>query len=194
MEKELNLLVHLLENREDRIRGAYRYIRGTVGSHEVTLTQCGIGKVNAALATRAVINECEPELVINTGVAGGTGEAGVLDVVVGNAVAYHDVYMPGSERGQVEGLPRLFTAPQEILKLPVVSSGAVKTGLIASGDQFVDSVEQLRQIMELYPDALAVDMESAAVAQTCWLAGVRFLALRVVSDTPGHEEIGRAHV
>lgn len=64
----------------------------------------------------------------------------------------------------------------------------VKRGLIASGDQFVDSVESLAAIKEIYPEVMAVDMESAAIAQACYLKGVPFVSIRVISDTPGEAD------
>ena len=61
----------------------------------------------------------------------------------------------------------------------------VKEGLLASGDIFVDNPDDLRRILALYPDAKAVDMESAAIAQVCYIKNVPFVCIRVVSDTPG---------
>jgi len=62
---------------------------------------------------------------------------------------------------------------------------SVKEGLLASGDIFVDNPDDLRRILDLYPDAKAVDMESAAIAQVCYIKNVPFVCIRVVSDTPG---------
>lgn len=60
---------------------------------------------------------------------------------------------------------------------------AVK-GLICSGDIFIDSPEQIEDICEVYPDALAVDMESAAVMQTAASQGIPCAVIRVISDSP----------
>lgn len=153
--------------------------------------QCGIGKVNAAARTMTMISLFAPDLVISTGVAGGTGsDAGVLDVVVGEQTAYHDVWCGTPNLpGQVQGLPARFDAPAQILALPCLApSSRVKRGLIATGDQFVDSVERLDAIRKIYPEVMAVDMESAAIAQVCHICGVDFISVRVVSDTPGAEE------
>jgi adenosylhomocysteine nucleosidase len=61
----------------------------------------------------------------------------------------------------------------------------VKHGLIASGDIFVSRREDIDRIKALYPDVMAVDMESAAIAHVCHLKSVPFVCIRVVSDTPG---------
>ena len=59
---------------------------------------------------------------------------------------------------------------------------AVHHGLVLSGDRFVCSAEASRELLERFPDALAVEMEGAAVAQVCADFGVPFAVLRVVSD------------
>ena len=182
MGKELKLLLPLLEDhKEIRING-FGIHTGVISGVEVALMQSGIGKVNAAVGTLTLIDTFHPALVINSGVAGGTGGgAGVLDVVVATEVAYHDVWCgPGNEWGTVEGCPRFFKAAA----LPVEGENVVK-GLIASGDVFVSSPEVLGRILELYPAAVACDMESGAIAQVCHLKGVPFSVIRVISDTPG---------
>lgn len=188
MDKELKLLLHLLKDHTKVTTDGYTFHTGIIGDRNVVAMQCGIGKVNAALSTSALIENYHPALIINTGVAGGTGNAaGILDVVVGDRVAYHDVWCgPGTEWGQAAGCPLYFDAPSYITSLPSLNDAPnVRHGLICSGDIFVSSVETLNAIRNHFPDVMAVDMESAAVAQTCYLARVPFIAIRVVSDTPG---------
>ena len=84
-------------------------------------------------------------------------------------------------------MPMYFEAPAEVLA-KIDESGHVKKGLIASGDQFVDNAGELARIKTLYHDVLAVDMESAAIAQVCHIKGVPFTSIRVVSDTPGEAD------
>ena len=109
MSKELALLLHNIED-ESRVTVNNRnFYIGRIGRHEVVLAQCGIGKVNAAVGTLTLIENFHPSLIINTGVAGGTGMgARVMDVVVATAVAYHDVWCgPDTEWGQAADCPRL---------------------------------------------------------------------------------------
>lgn len=191
MQKELNLLLPLVNDYKSRSVNGITLYEGSLGSHEVTLMQCGIGKVNAAIGAMTLIDAARPGIVINTGVAGGTGNgARVLDVVVGDRVAYHDVWCGpcGAPRGCVQGLPQYFEAPATLLESPVFDREGVRRGLIASGDQFVDSVSALAAIKAIYPDVMAVDMESAAIAQACYLKDVPFLSIRVISDTPGEAD------
>jgi adenosylhomocysteine nucleosidase len=42
----------------------------------------------------------------------------------------------------------------------------------------------MRSIIEKFPDARAVDMESCAIAQTCYINKVPFISFRVISDIP----------
>ena len=57
-----------------------------------------------------------------------------------------------------------------------------------TGDQFITNRTELDTIKQRFPDGLAVDMESAAIAQTCYLYNVPFLSFRIISDTPGGED------
>lgn len=184
MSKELNLLLPLLENHSRTTINDVEFHTGNIGRHQIVAMQCGIGKVNAAVGALSLTDTFHPDLVINTGVAGGTGAADVLDVVIGTGVGYHDLWCgPGTAPGQVPGCPQLF--PCALPAQYIDRLEGVKRGVIASGDVFVTEEEQVRRILEMYPDAKAVDMESAAIAQVCYMKNVPFVAMRVISDTPG---------
>lgn len=166
--------------------GGCEFHRGKVGRHDVIAMQCGIGKVNAAIGTLTLVNSFLPDFVINSGVAGGADQSiSVMDVVAGARVAYHDVWCgPESELGQVQGLPLYFEGAKRLLDL-VPNREGIHKGLICSGDQFIDTLDAVSRIKGNFPEALAVDMESGAIAQVCHLNKVPFLALRVISDSPG---------
>ena len=81
MQKELDLLLPLLESAQVTTVNGFTFHQGNIGSASIIAMKCGIGKVNAALGTMTMIDLFSPELVINTGVAGGTGgNAGVAIV------------------------------------------------------------------------------------------------------------------
>ena len=61
-------------------------------------------------------------------------------------------------------------------------------GLICTGDKFITDREELNVIKQNFPEGLAVDMESAAIAQVCYLYQVPFISFRIISDTPGAEK------
>ncbi len=191
MDKELALLLHLLENPQHTETNSFGFHTGKIGQAEIVAMKCGIGKVNAAMGTMTLIDLFSPDLVINTGVAGGTGgNAGVLDIVVGTRIAYHDVWCgPGTEWGDAAGCPRFFHTDETVNSLPCLHEGdTVKHGLVASGDIFVSDPEVVARIRRLYPEVDAVDMESAAIAQVCYLRQVPFACMRVISDTPGTDD------
>ncbi|MCM1517771.1 MAG: 5'-methylthioadenosine/adenosylhomocysteine nucleosidase [Pseudoflavonifractor sp.] len=190
MGKEMDLLLPLLTDAAEETVDGIMFHTGRIGSREIVAMQCGIGKVNAAIGALTLINRYSPDLVVNTGVAGGAGNAaGILDVVVADRVAYHDVWCgPGTEPGDAAGCPRFFTTAPTVLALPCLDRSGVRVGLIASGDIFVSRPDEVERIKTLYPDALAVDMESAAIAQVCYLRQVPFACIRVISDTPGAAE------
>lgn len=172
-----------------------RCVLGRLGANEVVLAETGIGKVNATVGACEVIREFRPDCVVSTGVAGGIDTSlRVMDVVVASEVAYHDVECGfGYGRGHMQGLPPRFPAAPGLLESAKAAAARlpaetrVSFGLICSGDQFISDLAQLRTIKSTFPEALAVEMESAALAHTCHLFGVPFLGLRVISDIPGVE-------
>ena len=60
----------------------------------------------------------------------------------------------------------------------------VVSGLTVSGEWFVDSREKMQSILDHFPGATAVDMESTSIAQTCFLYNVPFISFRIISDIP----------
>lgn len=173
--------------------GSFRYVEGTLGANEVVLTQCGIGKVNAAVGACELLRRYGPDCVLSTGVAGGIDAClRVGDVVASAWLTYHDVWCgEGNEDGQVQGLPARFEGDPVLLGCALALDGApglesrIRAGLMCTGDRFVTSRSELESIKARFPDGLAVDMESAALAQTCYLFDTPFLSFRIVSDTPG---------
>ena len=163
----------------------------------VLVQKCGIGKVNAALGAQRMINEFHPDVIISSGCAGGNGDdVNIQDVVVSSELCYHDVYCGtaidnSTVYGQVQGLPARYQADPRLLskatnaQLSTLNSQLkIIPGLIVTGDWFVDSKEKMREIIGHFPEAKAVDMESCAIAQTCYINHVPFISFRVISDIP----------
>ena len=161
----------------------------------VIVRKCGIGKVNAALGAQQMINEFHPDVIISSGCAGGNGDdINIQDVIVSSELCYHDVYCgraidDTTQYGQVQGLPARFQADPYLLRkskeLKVNNENIkIHAGLVVTGDWFVDTKEKMRSIIGLFPDAKAVDMESCAIAQTCYINKVPFISFRVISDIP----------
>ena len=193
MGSERSRIQRLFKNvRESTATPEKVYYVGELGRNEAVLAETGIGKVNAAIGAVELIRAWHPDCLISTGVAGGIDASlGVMDVVVGAEVVYHDVVCgPGNVPGQVQGLPPSFAGDPRLLACAKSIAGTeskVAAGLICSGDQFITGREHLEAIKARHPAGLAVDMESGALAQVCHIYGVPFLSFRILSDTPGAE-------
>lgn len=194
MQSEHDLLASLLDNKHTQQINNFSYLHGTMGTHEVILLQCGIGKVNATIGTVELIKNYAPSCIISTGVAGGIDTClSVMDVVVSEQTVYHDVWCGmGCEHGQIQGLPTFFKAAPNLveaaLSLNKTQTTKIHSGLICTGDQFITSRTELDTIKTNFPQGLAVDMESCAIAHTCHIYGVPFVSFRIISDTPGVDE------
>jgi adenosylhomocysteine nucleosidase len=188
MEKEMAHLQALIEGAVVEEYLGKTFVCGRIGEKEVVMQQCGIGKVNAAIGTMEMIYHYSPDLIVSSGCAGGADtNLKVTDVVVGTTYTFHDVYC-GSEvaYGQMVGMPVCYHADERLVKtaLNLGNDVRVHAGMIVSGDWFVDSKDKMREILSHFPDATAVDMESCAIAQTCYLCHVPFVSFRVISDIP----------
>ena len=172
-----------------------RQLQQVFKDSDVLVQKCGIGKVNAALGAQRMINEFHPDCIISSGCAGGNGDdVNIQDVVVSSELCYHDVYCGTAIDnttiyGQVQGLPARYQAdPHLLAKANALDCGVkIHPGLIVTGDWFVDSKDKMRDIIGHFPDAKAVDMESCAIAQTCYINKVPFISFRVISDMPLHD-------
>ena len=189
MSVEYRQVAAMLHDAETVQSGPQEFLVGKVGESRVVLLQCGIGKTNAATGVTNLIMTFSPNYIISTGVAGGIDtELDVMDVVIGKEVCYHDVYCGDNcDPGQVQGLPKFFNGDEGLVAVATSLKADVHIvpGLICTGDQFVTNRDELDAIKAKYPQGLAVDMESAAIAQVCHLWGIPFLSFRIISDTPG---------
>lgn len=155
------------------------------------LIETGIGKVHAALATQLAIVRYQPQLLVNVGVSGGLyAGAQVGDLCLSTAYRYHDVWCgEGNERGQVQGMPAQYSA--DAVAMATVAKQLripLHEGLLLCGDTFIPDADHLRAFAQQHPDLIAVDMESAAIAQTAYLYHTPLVSLRIVSDTPLTEQ------
>ncbi|MCT8390112.1 5'-methylthioadenosine/adenosylhomocysteine nucleosidase [Leuconostoc holzapfelii] len=183
MAEEKIALIAALENVTTKQHGGTEITSGHYRGHEVILTESGIGKVAAASATALMIDNFQPDLVVNTGSAGALdSDLKIGDEVVGTQVAYSDVDVTvfGYAFGQVPNKPLFYEADPTVVK-DFEQLAAVKEGLIVSGDQFVQDAAKQR-ILSHFPNALVAEMEAAAVAQVAYQFGTPFIVLRGVSD------------
>ena len=188
MDKEFAQLQTLATGLKEETHDGRKFLTGRIGNNTVVMQQCGIGKVNSAIGAVEMIDNYHPDLVISTGVAGGADTSlEVTDVVVSTECCYHDVYCGDEcQPGQVLGMPQRFACPEELAKkaTSLTCPTHVHSGLIVSGDWFVNSREKMRSILDQFPDAMAVDMESCSIAHACHVYHTPFISFRIISDIP----------
>lgn len=195
MEEEVVALRESIDNAQTTTIANSEYTTGTYEGKEVVLLKSGIGKTNAAMGTAILLQQFKPDVVINTGSAGGYGDAlEVGSIVISDEVRHHDVdaRVFGYEWGQVPQMPAAYIADAKLQQIAVEAVAEVgehksKVGLIASGDSFMSDPVRVAAVQEHFPNVMAMEMEAAAVAQVCYQFGVPFVVIRALSDIAGKE-------
>ena len=194
MEQEVTLLRDKIENRQTLTLAGCEIYTGTLNGVEVALLKSGIGKTAAALGTTLLLELCKPDVVINTGSAGGLAASlKVGDIVVSDEVRYHDADVTafGYEPGQMAGCPAAFVADEKLIAaaeqvINKLDLNAVR-GLVVSGDAFINGAEPLARIRTTFPQAIAVEMEATAIGHVCHQFKVPFVVVRAISDVADKE-------
>ncbi len=190
MAKEIDDIVASLERPETQTFCGIRYTCGELCGVRVVAAKCGIGKVFAALCAAVMIDRYHPDLVLNIGVAGALREdLDIADIVIADSAVEHDIDTTpiGDPPGLVSGpnvvhMPVSAEARQALLRSAARLGMKAVTGAIATGDQFIERLEDKRRLAGVF-GAAACDMEGGAIAQVAMTAGVPYAACRAVSDT-----------
>jgi adenosylhomocysteine nucleosidase len=177
--------------------------RGRLAGRDVILVLSGVGKVAAATTAALLLDRFEVRALLFTGVAGGLGDGvQVGDVVVARQLLQHDMdasplfprwEVPLSGRSRFDAdadwAARLAAAARRVLAAPPpglasfgISGPRLHEGLVISGDRFVSSAPECARLHADLPDALAVEMEGAALAQVAHDFGRPCAVLRTISD------------
>ncbi len=216
MHQELRALLPLLQATRVERRAGRECHLGRIDGRDVLLVLCGIGKVAAATTTAVLLDGMGVGSLLFTGVAGGLAPGvRVGDVVIGRTLLQHDmdasplfaryeVPLTGRSRFAADtgmsdalatGCDRVLRLPHAALKrFGITDLPRRHDGLVISGDRFVATAAESRALREALPDALAVEMEGAAVAQVCADFDRPFALLRTVSDRAddaAHVDFGR---
>lgn len=189
---EVEGLTKLLDNKVEKTYAKMKYVSGTINGKEVVMTECGIGKVNAAMSTQVMIDHYNVDVIVNSGIAGSISrKLKIGDIVISEDCVQHD--FDGTQMGDPKGLiqfndetridipvskritQKLFDACKDL------ENTNVMCGTIATGDIFVAKKEMRSAIAKEF-NALACEMEGAAVAQVCYRNGVECAVLRCISD------------
>ncbi|MDF1486030.1 5'-methylthioadenosine/adenosylhomocysteine nucleosidase [Ramlibacter sp. H39-3-26] len=208
MQEELGALLALMPDGR-RVRAAGRdFWCGHLHGQPVVAVLSRIGKVAAATTATVLAERFGVRAIVFTGVAGGLAPGvAVGDVVVAAGLLQHDldaspifpkyeVPLLGRARFDADGAiaDALAGAAHALLREPAALLGAqavaafglhaprVHRGLVVSGDRFVSTAAESAALRHALPDALAVEMEGAAVAQVCHDYGLPFAAVRTISD------------
>jgi adenosylhomocysteine nucleosidase len=202
MEDELSFLRKTMGKFTSQKIGELEFYTGKIENQDITVLQCGIGKVNAAVGCALLIQQFKPRYIVNTGSAGGIkADLKVGDAIISTGLVYHDVdvtafnYAPG----QLPGQPQIFPADEKLVKLAEDAVDELKKekvlpdsfnhcrGLIGSGDVFMHDPERIAAMRKTFPDIAAVEMEGTAIAHCCRLFSVPVLVIRALSDIAGVE-------
>lgn len=189
---EVEGIAALLENKKEEIYAKMKYTSGTINGKEVVMTECGIGKVNAAMSTQVMIDRYNPDVIINSGIAGSVSrELKIGDIVISKDCVQHD--FDGTQMGDPKGLIQYNDETR--IDIPVNSDTAQKLfdackdlentnvilGRIATGDIFVAEKNMRQSIADEF-SAVACEMEGGAVAQVCYRNNIPCAVLRCISD------------
>ncbi|BFT31301.1 5'-methylthioadenosine/S-adenosylhomocysteine nucleosidase [Alteromonas sp. D210916BOD_24] len=193
MDEEVALLKASLHDLQETQWKHLTFYVGHLNGIEVVLVKCGIGKVAAAIATAVLIEQYAPDAVVNTGSAGGFDQnLSIGDLVIASHVIHHDVDLThfGYKLGQCAGMPEQYSCDDVLINTAKQAAAEIAslqstTGLICTGDAFIGSDDAVAELRKNFPDMKAVEMEGAAIGQTCHLLGTPFLVIRSLSDIAG---------
>jgi adenosylhomocysteine nucleosidase len=197
MDEEISeFLAHGIISRKSQ-RKCFCVYEASLFDYPVIIIKCGVGKVFASLITQYAIGEYQPSAVISTGVAGSLSEKlSIGDVVVSSDCVHHDMDARalGFERGRIPYTEARFFAADKNLAKSALSADLesrdhkIVSGRILTGDQFISGVrgENHRYLTEELK-GMAVDMETAAIGQVCFVNEIPFVSVRTISDNADHE-------
>ncbi|MCC7118142.1 MAG: 5'-methylthioadenosine/adenosylhomocysteine nucleosidase [Anaerolineales bacterium] len=214
MDEELISIRAFMQGLKKIETGKRLFWSGAADGHEIYLTRCDPGKVNAAIATQQMLDLFSVELLFNMGSSGAlTPELEVGDLVIAAELIQHDFDLtdwglaPGEllfdvfvskPAGQLQfRKQQTFSADERLTALALkVSQGVslsplagyapkIYSGRILSGDQFIGRVEKAQWLWDTHR-GLCADMEAAAIAHVCQVNQVPFLCVRAISDKADH--------
>ncbi|MBX3655782.1 MAG: 5'-methylthioadenosine/adenosylhomocysteine nucleosidase [Ramlibacter sp.] len=208
MHEELAAVLALMPDEHKRVIAGREFWSGHLQGHEVVVVLSRVGKVAAATTATVLLERLAVRRIVFTGVAGGLADGvQVGDVVLAGSFLQHDldaspifpryeVPLYGRSRFETDhGLSVVLgQAATQVLADPLVALGPeavaefglsaprLHRGLVISGDRFVATSAESAALRQALPEALAVEMEGAAIAQVCHDYGVPFAAVRTISD------------
>ena len=194
MDVEIDRLKEASEITRKVVKADMEFCEGRLGSTDVVIAKCGMGKVNSGICAQILIDTFNVSHVINTGVAGALNDdLNIGDIVVAHDAVQHDfdVTRLGFKAGEIPYTGKYAfecdkTLIEKALKAvhAVVPDVTVIEGRACAGDQFISKKERFDEIISTFK-ADSVEMESGAIGQVCYLNHVPFVVIRAISDKPG---------
>lgn len=191
MESEVAKLKEIMKEVTVTRVASMEFYKGNLNGKEAVVVQAGVGKVNAACCTQALLDHFSVSCVINTGIAGSLqNKIDIGDIVLATDTIEHDMDATifGYSLGQVPGMEvRSFQADEQLRKIArecceeVNPDIHVYEGRVVSGDQFISSKEKKAWLIDNY-EGYCAEMEGAAIAHVAYLNQVPFLIVRAISD------------
>ncbi len=208
---EVKLLEDSLQHKQEVMVKGIRFVTGDFRGRPIVVALTGVGKVNAAMTTTILLMNWQPSQLIFTGIAGGVNPM-ILpgDMVIAKSTIQHDFGKINSQgmlmwntRNPIDDKvnPMYFPADSVLFLRATKASNLTKfkeiegrkikvmSGIVATGDVFVNSDEKVKVLQE-QAKADATEMEGAAVAQVCYQLKIPCLILRSISDNAN----SKAHV
>lgn len=184
MSIEVEQMLKTLEGLKKEEYLGYTYYLGKRGHNTLVVTTSGIGKVNMAVAATLLLQRYHVDFLINIGTAGSV-DTPIGAVTIGDDIRYYDVIIPGYKGIPHQPFP--YKPSDYILDSAKKMFGdEVYFGTILSGDRFVTNITDLNGAST--KDVVAIDMESAALAEVCYLFSVDYLIIRSISDHLSEKE------
>ncbi|MGN0106625.1 MAG: 5'-methylthioadenosine/adenosylhomocysteine nucleosidase [Hominilimicola sp.] len=190
MELEVQALKELMDKADIQKISTIDFYKGNINGVDTVVAVAGVGKVNAAVCAQTMILKYSPDLIINVGVAGGLADNfRIGDIAVADYVVEHDMDTSplGDEKGFISGINMVQMpcdkplADMMIKAVDTVGGIKAQRGIIASGDQFIDTQEERGRIINEF-GAIATEMEGASIGHVCTMNNVCFGVLRAISD------------
>lgn len=144
----------------------------------------GTGLVNAATLTTHLADLGYTDIMVNCGLSGGLKTSDISSIVVGSGFVQHDFdltpigYKPGVKPN---GQTYFFNADERLVN-DFTAKFNCDSGVLASGDCFVSDSAKADFIRDNW-NAVACDLETAAIASVCYDFGIPFLCFRKISDS-----------
>ena len=185
MEPEIKFTISALEEKKEHLISNITFYEGTIGNHKVVVSLSGIGKVNSAINTTLLINNFKPDVIINSGIAGGSKELSTFDFVIADKLTYSDFdcQVFNYEFGQVPQMPLYYFSDSKLkekLEAYLTSKNiSFKNSIVLTADSFRLSASEIKNNVST---SFATEMEGTSIAQTCYKLNTPFLSFRIISD------------